>query len=43
MLAAKFFSSSYDEDQEAPLVTKLYGVQTQELIQEKDELRKILS
>ena len=43
MLVAKFFSSSHDEDHETPwlqnsLVTKLYDVQTQQLLQEKDEL-----
>ena len=48
MLVAKFFSSSHDEDHETPwlqnsLVTKLYGVQTQQLLQEKDELGQILS
>ena len=43
MLAAKFFSSSHDEDQEAPWLQKLYGVQTQQLLQEIDELGQILS
>ena len=38
MLAAKFFSSSHDEDQEAP-----WSVQTQQLLQEIDELGQILS
>ena len=37
MLVAKFFSSSHDEDHETPwlqnsLVTKLYDVQTQQLL-----------
>ena len=48
MLVAKFFSSSHDEDHETPwlqnsLITKLYDVQTQQLLQEKDELGQILS
>ena len=43
MLATKFFSSSNDEDQEAPWLQKLYGVQTQQLLQERDELGQILS
>ena len=43
MLVAKFFSSSHDEDQEAPWLQKPYGVQTQQLLQEKDELWQILS
>ena len=38
MLAAKVFSSSHDEDQEAPWLQKLYVVQTQQLLQEKEEL-----
>ena len=48
MLVAKFFSSSHDEDHETPwlqnsLITKLYDVHTQQLLQEKDELGQILS
>ena len=43
MLAAKFFSSSHDEDQEVPWLQKPYGVQTQQLLQEKNELGQILS
>ena len=41
LLAAKFFSSSHDEDQ--ALVTELYGAQTQQLLHKKDELGQILS
>ena len=33
MLAAKFFSSSYDEDHEAPWLQKPYAVQTQQLLE----------
>ena len=43
MLAAKFFSSSHNKDQEAPWLQKPYGVQTQQLLQEKEELGQILS
>ena len=48
MLAAKFFSSSHDEDHETPwlqnsLVTKLYDVQTQQLLHKKDEPGKNFS
>ena len=43
MLAAKFFSSSTRWRSRSSLVTKPYGVQTQQLLQEKDELRQILS
>ena len=43
MLAAKLFSSSHDEDQEAHWLQKPYGVQTQQLLQERDELGQILS
>ena len=43
MLAAKFFSSSHNEDQEVPWLQKPYGVQTQQLLQERDELGQILS
>ena len=43
MLAVNFFSSSHFEDQEAPWLQKSFGVQTQQLLQEKDELRQILS
>ena len=43
ILAAKFFSSSHDEDQEAPWLQKLYGVQTQQLLHKNDELGQILS
>ena len=43
MLVAKFFSSSTRWRSRSSLVTKPYGVQTQQLLQEKDELRQILS
>ena len=43
MLAAKLFSSSHDKDQEAHWLQKPYGVQTQQLLQERDELGQILS
>ena len=39
MLAAKFFSSSTRWRSRNSLVTKPYGVQTQQLLEEKDELR----
>ena len=38
MLVAKFFSSSTRWRSRNSLVTKLYGVQTQQLLEEKDEL-----
>ena len=41
MFAAKFFSSSTRWRSWSSLVTKPYGVQTQQLLQEKDELGKI--
>ena len=41
MLAAKFFSSSTWWRSRSSLVTKPYGVQTQQLLQEKDELGQI--
>ena len=43
MLAAKFFSSSTRWRSQSFLVTKPYGVQTQQLLKEKDELGKIVS
>ena len=43
MLAAKFFSSSYDEDQEAPWSQNSMVYETQQLLQEKDELEQIIS
>ena len=43
MLAAKFFSSSTRWISRKSLVTKLYGVQTQQLLVEKDELGQIVS
>ena len=43
MLAAKFFSSSTRWKSQNSLVTKPYNVQTQQLLQEKDELQQILS
>ena len=43
MLAVNFFSSSHFEDQEVPWLQKSFGVQTQQPLQEKDELRQILS
>ena len=43
MLAAKFFSSSTRWKSRSSLVTKPYNVQTQQLLQEKDELQQILS
>ena len=43
MLAAKFFRSSMRWRSRSSLVTKPYGVQTKELLQEKDELGQILS
>ena len=43
MLTAKFFSSSHDEDQEAHWLQKSYSVQTQQLLQERDERGQILS
>ena len=41
MLAAKFFRSSTWWRSRSSLVTKPYGVQTQQLLQEKDELGQI--
>ena len=38
MLAAKFFISSIQWRSRSSLVTKPYGIQTQQLLQEKDEL-----
>ena len=43
MLVAKFFNSSTRWRSRSSLVTKLYGIQTQQLLQEKDELGQILS
>ena len=43
MLATKFFNSSKRWRPRSSLVTKSYGVQTQQLLQEKDELGQILS
>ena len=43
MLAAKFFSSSIWWRSWNSLVTKPYGVQTQHLLKEKDELGQIVS
>ena len=45
MLATKFFSSSHDEDHKASWLQNptVYDVQTQQLLQEKDELGQILS
>ena len=43
MLAAKFFSSSIWWRSRNSLVTKLYGVQMQQLLEEKDELGQIIS
>ena len=37
------FSSSHDEDHETPQLQNPRGVQTQQLLQEKDELGQILS
>ena len=41
MLAAKFFNSSTQWRSQSSLVTKPYGVQTQQLLQEKDELGQL--
>ena len=43
MLAAKFFSSSTQYRSRSSLVTKPYGKQTQQLLQEKDELEHMSS
>ena len=43
MLAAKFFSSSTRWRSRSSLVTKPYGIQTQQLFQVKDELGQIVS
>ena len=43
MLAAKFFSSSIRWRSRSSLVTKTYGIQTQQLLEEKDELGQIVS
>ena len=43
MLVTKFFSSSTRWRSQNSLVTKLYGVQTQQLLEEKDELGQIVS
>ena len=43
MLAAKFFSSSTCWRSRSSLVIKPYSVQTQQILEEKDELGKILS
>ena len=43
MLITKFFSSSHNEDHETLQLQNPRGVQTQQLLQEKDELRQILS
>ena len=43
MLATKFFSSSHDENQEAHLSQNPTVYKTQQFLQEKDELRQILS
>ena len=43
MFAVKFFSSSHNEDQEASWLQKPYSVQTQQLLQDRDELGQILS
>ena len=43
MLVAKFFSSSTRWRSQNSLVTKPYGIQTQQLLQEKDELGQIVS
>ena len=43
MLAAKFFSLSIWWRSWSSLVTKPYSVQTQQLLEEKDELRQIVS
>ena len=43
MLATKFFSSSTRWISRTFLVTKPYGVQTQQLFEEKDELGQIIS
>ena len=42
MLAAKFFSSSTRWRSRSSLVTKSYNVQTQRLLEKKDELRQIV-
>ena len=43
MLAAKFFNLSTRWRSRSSLITKAYGVQTQQLLEEKDELRQIVS
>ena len=43
MLATKFFSSSTRWKSQNSLVTKPYSVQTQQLLEEKDELGQIIS
>ena len=43
MLAAKFFSLSYDEDQETPWLQNPTVYKTQQFLHKKDELGKILS
>ena len=43
MLVTKFFSSSTRWRSQNSLVTKPYGVQTQQFFEEKDELRQIVS
>ena len=42
MLAAKFFNSSTQWRSRNSLVTKSYGIQVQQLLQEKDELGQIV-